>query len=190
MNRIFNKANGLLFVGLLGGILITGLGSGIAFAEYMSFEYDESSHAREAAHEVEEFTYEMQEGERICVPASRMHLDETLAEGIVRVEVEYDSQTMTVAHNVYSPSQNYATCIEVYSENVIDEFEVFMANKDVVLQGLKEGKLVAVGGDYYFDVSVMVNPADKDRVFVSHEEARRAYETESGSSAGRQYGRS
>lgn len=173
MNRVFNKVNGLLLAGLLGGVLITGLGSGIAFAEYMSFEYDDSTLVGESSHEVEEFTYEMAEGESVYVPASRLNLDESLPVGTLRVEAEYDALTMGVEHSI--GLQYDMTWIEVRSTDVLDDFELFMQTKDEILQGLKEGKLVAVPGDYYFDVSVSVNPADEDRVYITRESVEYAY---------------
>lgn len=173
MNRVFNKVNGLLLAGLLGGVLITGLGSGIAFAEYMGFEYDDSALIEESTHEVEEFTYEMAEGESVYVPANRLNLDESLPVGTLRVKAEYDALTMGVGHSF--DSRYDMTWIEVYTVDVLDDFELFMQTKDEILQGLKEGKLVAVPGDYYFDVSVSVNPADKDRVYITHESVEYAY---------------
>lgn len=181
MNRVFNKINGILLAGLLGGILIVGLGSGIAFAEYMSFEYDDSALAAGDTHEMEEFTYEMAEGESVYVPASRLNLDESLPVGTLRVDVEYDSLTMGVEHNIGSMYD--MTWIEVRSADVLDSVERFMQVKDVYLQGLKDGKIVAVPGDYYFDVSVSVNPADKDRVYISRSNAEHAYSNKLKSSA-------
>lgn len=178
MNGIFNKLNGVLFAGMLGGILIAGLGSGIAFAEYMSFEYDDSAISEGVPHEIEEITYEMADGERVCAPASNITVDESVPVGTVVVKVEYDAQTMSVAHNV---DMRYgAAWIEVRPVNVLSDIEHFMQNKDVYLQGLKEGKIVEAGGDHYFDISVVVNPADKDRVYIDRESALRAYETENG----------
>lgn len=173
MNRVFNKINGILLAGLLVGILIAGLGSGIAFAEYMSFEYDDSALAAEGTHKVEAFTYEMAEGESVYAPAGRLNLDESLPAGTVRVDAEYDSLTMGVEHNIGSMYD--MTWIEVRSTDVLDGVERFMQVKDVYLQGLKDGKIVAIPGDYYFDVSVSVNPADKDRVCVSRASAEHAY---------------
>lgn len=173
MNRVFNKINGILLIGLLGGILIAGLGSGIAFAEYMSFEYDDSALTAEGTHEVEEFTYEMAEGESVYAPASRLNLDESLPVGTLRVDVEYDAITMGVEHNI--GSQYDMTWIEVRATDVLDDVERFMQVKDMCLQGLKDGKIVAIPGDYYFDVSVSVNPADKDRVYITHESVEYAY---------------
>lgn len=176
MKQVFNKLNGILLGGLLAGILITGLGSGIAFAEYMGFEYDGSALAEGSAHETEEFSYELASGERVYAPANQLILDESLPEGTVFVEVEYDPYTMSIAHGV---GQDYdATRIEITAVNVRSEFERFMQNKDFLLQGLREGKIVAIPGDYFFDVKVAINPADKNRVFINHEELRRATEAE------------
>lgn len=180
MNRVFNKVNGLLLAGLLGGILITGLGSGIAFAEYMSFEYDDSALSEEGTHEVEEFTYVMTEGESVYVPAGSLNLDESLPVGTLRVDAEYDALTMGVEHSI--GMQYGMTWIEVRSTDVLNSVERFMQVKDIYLQGLKEGKLVAIPGDYYFDVSVSVNPADKDRVYINRASVEYAYANKAESS--------
>ncbi len=182
MNRIFNKLNAVLLAGMLGGILVVGLGSGIAFAEYMSFEYDDSSLAANSTHETEEFTYEMAADERVYAPANHLVLDESLPAGTLTVRVEYDAHTMGVAHDFGSAAYG-ATQIEVRPEYVMNDFELFMQNKDILLQGLREGKIIALPGDYYFDVYVAVNPADKGRVFTDLESLRLAIENEANSRA-------
>ncbi|MBR3690316.1 MAG: hypothetical protein IKL97_04375 [Eggerthellaceae bacterium] len=182
MNRIFNKLNAVLLAGMLGGILVVGLGSGIAFAEYMSFEYDDSSLAANSTHETEEFTYEMAADERVYAPAGKTTIDKDIPVGTVMISVEYDPYTMEVERNFGTAYD--ATHIEVLCVNVVDGFERFMQNKDILLQGLKDGKIVAIPGDYYFEVSVAVNPADQDRVFTDLESLRRTIESEANSRAG------
>lgn len=172
MNKIFNKLNGILFAGMMGGILVAGLGGGIAFAEYMDFEYDESVLIEGDGHEVEEITYEMADGERVYAPASSLKVNESIPQGTVMLSVEYDSHSMAITHTIGSFQD--ATLIEVYAANTTNDFERFLNNKDVVLQGLKEGKIVALPGDYYFNTEVSVNPADKDRVFISYDEYMRS----------------
>lgn len=175
MKSFANKLNAILLGGLLGGILLAGLGSGIAFAEYMSFEYDDSL-VSEKTVSADEFTYEMTPNEVVVVPtASSLSFDDAVPVGTVITRVEYNPQTIEIVQNVYGSGPGNATVVETYPRYISDDFATFMESKDVILQGLKDGKIVSFESDYHFSETALCNPADKGRVFRSVEEA--AYAT-------------
>lgn len=191
MKRIFNKTNSILFGCLLGGILIAGLGAGVAVAEYMNFEYDDSLISEQSELSVDEFTYEMAESERIVCEASSLTYDESVPVGTVLLKTEYCPQHVEVGYTTADVTYfddearlqgwSYATELHVYPIYAVDQLELFMQHKDTVLEGLKEGRLVRYdSADYSFDVTLVANPADKQRVFLSYDALEHAFEVASG----------
>lgn len=191
MKRIFNKTNSILFGCLLGGILIAGLGAGVAVAEYMNFEYDDSLISEQSELSVDEFTYEMAESERIVCEASSLTYDESVPVGTVLLKTEYCPQHVEVGYTTADVTYfddearlqgwSYATELHVYPIYAVDQLELFMQHKDTVLEGLKEGRLVRYdSADYSFDVTLVANPADKQRVFLSYDALEHAFEVVSG----------
>ena len=165
MNRIFNKVNGILFAGLLGGVLVAGLGAGLAAAEYMGFEYDDASFAEGQTLTVTRLEYELAPDERVTVPAAgSIVFDESVPAGMLYVDVEHNPELCLPEMYADSTSWEGVTHLIVYQSCYVDDFEMFMKNKDVILQGLKEGKLVAIDYDHSFNVTVSANPADQGRI--------------------------
>lgn len=175
MSRIFDKLNGILLAGLFGGLLVAGIGSGIAFAEYMSFEYDDETLAAESERVTEEYSYEMAAGERVVIPSrATIEHDDSVAPGTVVLTCEYASSYAELCRDI--SVLDYATVVDLYPSFFVSDFDVFMQNKDVILEGLRNGVLLTGGVDYQERLSAKINPADKGRVFTSYEAARRAYE--------------
>lgn len=191
MKRIFNKTNSILFGCLLGGILVAGLGTGIAVAEYMNFEYDDTLISEQSELSVDEYSYEIADGERVVCEAGSLTYDESVPVGTVLVRTEYCPQHVEVGYTTADVSYfdgearlqgwSYVTELHVYPIYAVDRMELFMQHKDAVLEGLKEGRLVRYdSADYSFDVALVANPADKQRVFLSYDALEHAFEAESG----------
>lgn len=187
MKRIFNKTNSILFGCLLGGILVAGLGTGIAVAEYMNFEYDDSFISEQGELSVDEFTYEMADGERVVCEASSLTYDESVPIGTVLLKAEYCPQHVEVGYTTADVTYfnedarlqgwSFATELHVYPIYAVDSLELFMQHKDTVLEGLKEGRLVRYDtADYAFNVALVANPADKQRVFLSYDALNQCFD--------------
>ena len=173
MSKIFNRINGILLAGFLGGVLVVGLGCGVAWGEYSSFEYDDSLLAEEQL-VVDEYVYEMSRDETVIVPsANTITTDDSVASGTLLIETEYNPSAIQVEKYVYEGEFQgvNASVVEIWGHYIRDDFELFMENKDAVLQGLKDGKLVRLESGYYFDVTVTCNPSDTDRVFANYDAA-------------------
>lgn len=193
MKRASNKANAILLGGLLGGVLLTGIGTGVAFAEYLSFEYDTTSLAYEAETATETYEFTFAENERVEVwvnGTAEVIADNAVTTGTLSIEATFDpnlvvpfpdqnsytayvdeyGNTVDIANGLEHSSRGaeVATVSErniwIHSEYIVDDFELFMKNKEVILEGLKNHVIVKCEPNYCIDAIVHVNPADIDRV--------------------------
>lgn len=179
MSRVFNKLNGVLLAGFFGGILVMGIGCGVAFAEYSDFELVDDKLVSGSRLDIKEIEYEMKDDESVLVPvAQEITFDESIPAGTLLVEVEYDAQIAEVEWGTYEEADDARYCstvFEIYYYRTMGDFEVFMMNKDVILQGLKEGKFVGLEIDPWFTAVVKANPADEGRVFNDYDAAYQAF---------------
>ena len=180
MNRIFNKLNGVLLAGLLGGVMVFGLGTGIAFAEYMDFEYVAYPNQTEEQTVVEDFSYEMSPDETVFVPAAdEIQLDKSVPAGTLLVSAEYSPLAYAVENRVYESAVVTGATSTVFEVNpfyIRNDFEEFMQSKDVILEGLKNKQIVGIDHNSTITLTVKINPADRGRVFANYDSAARALE--------------
>lgn len=198
MKRVFNKLNGMLFAGLLVGVLLMGLGGGIAFAEYMGFDYEDLSEG-EHARVTDESSFTMEADECLLAYVDNLTFDESVPVGTVLIKTEYNPATVSVGLDVdtgstcgngrgagYGNGRECAfaypsvTVINAYPCYTTDGFELFMQHKDQILQGLKEGRVISYETDYYYRTSAVANPADEGRVFIDYDDLVDAYESQTG----------
>ncbi len=153
------------------GVLITGMGIGIAVIEYTQLEYT-GVHVigGEDTTEAEyEFKVELAEGDALCIRNQRgmveVVYDEAVPENQVRCSILYNSNLVKVLAGLDIPEEgNTGNTWLYFSERYIaDEFDLLMKNKDSIIADLKEGKI----GSYITDetikeITVRVNPKMKD----------------------------
>lgn len=170
---MFSKVTATLLGGLLGGILITGVGAGIATVEFTSFEIDSETLMQESNVVTDEFTYEMMDGELIEIPNPNCTVvfNETVPEGTVLMEVTYAPDLTYIDSwiDTYTDSEGrHYSILQLYTyyrgyDNIL------VNHKDLILQGLKDGVLYVYENDYVGGADnstkiVKLNPADKDRL--------------------------
>lgn len=203
------KANGVLFSGLLGGVLLAGIGGGVTFAEYMSFDYDDTTLAVSDASETKCFSFDIEEEDVVNLdipPITKLAEDESVAPGTLAIEATYNPNFLE-PHFYAEDSMRYvdeqggfyaygdggcyydedydagtageyderggrssrmqATSVKTirmaYADYVSD-FDIFMLNKEAILENLKNHTITGFADDRDVEITVHVNPADVERL--------------------------
>ena len=166
----------------LGGVLLGGIGTGIALVEYSSLSYGGECLIGEEHLVTENLDFRFEQDGRTLVVAyygtpSVMEVEEdpSVPAGIVRYQVTYNEKRVT-------PSLSFSKCGEELEESEEGEqtgeerepvylgyltltphgcgsdFRSFMENKDRILEELKQGKISSYSMAYITDVKIKVNP--------------------------------
>ncbi|MBR5259465.1 MAG: hypothetical protein IKV48_03220 [Eggerthellaceae bacterium] len=174
---MISKTSKILFGGLLAGTLITGVGAGVAAAEYTAFEVDYISLSESEEATTEEIIYEMAPGELIEITNYNCNIvfDDSVKEGTIRMKVEYYPDLSTIdywtetfvctGNGSYEKGQQL-TLINLYTYG-FDDSVVFLEYKDEFLKSLKESTLLIFEEPYKGDNSIKtveINPADEQRL--------------------------
>lgn len=179
------KATKISLIVLLAGVLVAGIGSGIAFGEFSSLKYEEIEIHDGDPEITATRTIEIPEAGaiRIMVPFHdncTIGEDEAVSPGTIYVSARAMSPVAAinidgpyVRGESHSPASS-ATSAETtnvsigVSPAVYDYSNQMFLYKDELLQGLKEGVLYGLPSPYDgFAVEVRVNPADIERVSIS-----------------------
>lgn len=171
------KLNKWLIGGLITGILLTGIGCGVAFAEYSSFEYGGEKHLEGSEYFVKstEYTFDIQpkygEKEKVW-----MHIydnceviwveDINLDKETLRLVVRYLSDDNTVIPRIeplpMSERENYSYFEEIYlvpyTHYSVNETEWYIRAKDQILEELKQRKISNYELDGVKKIEIHVNP--------------------------------
>lgn len=166
------KTTKVLWAVLCAGVLLMGAGTGMAFATYASFDYDSTSLNPEVNLETEKVKKRIPaEGPiEVCCYWGSAHssmnvvCDKSVPKDEIRFVVKHDPAYTDIQVDCYKEQEG--VLFEVYSIDLVDRFELFMEQKDVILEGLKNDVLIEYNGDDVFgmDVEVRVNPANEDRL--------------------------
>lgn len=157
------------------GIFLMGIGGGVAFAEYSSFEYGGIKYPEGA----KEFTYEKtfsldnkktyRAHAYFCNAECSIVEDDSVAKDEIMFRVKYRSISEPGNYSVEMSSEEIdddesRTVLSFYRtyDNSSSDFEIFMKAKDQFLKDLKEHKLCEYR---YYDevecVEILVNPKAK-----------------------------
>lgn len=168
-----------------GGVLLSGIGAGVAFAEFSSLAYAGERMIGETRMEtaVLEAEIDPEQGQwYISVPyheamESGIETDESVPENTVQFHVSYNAARVTP--EVHETVCNYTEWLddEQYVEEELqvlelytfwedqDEMKIFMELKDQFLADLKEGKIASYQEPVYVEnVEIRINPANEDDV--------------------------
>ena len=173
--------NKILLGIFLTGILLMGIGAGIAFGEYSEFTYGGEMIVGNEKGEVQTEEYIISLGDkktRIVNYASKtmdVVEDKQLKDGQVRVEVISNPDYVKSYHYYedyentdYSPEyiSDYEGEIQVHLGRTIGDFELMMKYKDDFLENLKNSKIKS----YYLDAvkSVTVKANAKTLEYLEH----------------------
>lgn len=173
MRNIYKVATAMLCT----GVLLGGIGTGVAIAEYSSLEYSGEHFfgAENMVTESFEVTVVPEEGKQIELE-NDYHLrqgdiiyDETIPENTVRYEVTYNPDLMKIRlrydsmiyEDSYEPEdkepvlQGHIRSDYIFTGN---EFDIFMKNKNQILADIKDGKIGTYQTKTVDSVKVRMNP--------------------------------
>ncbi len=186
------KIQKILIGTLLTGVLLGGIGTGMALVEYSSFAYagektigEENLVTREI-----DFKFEPEKGKLMVVHGywdrrnypNALEEDETVPIGVVRYVVTHNSRLTDVALNfdTYNQEDTEEEEIEAEMEEtplqgylslqvryVGNDFEMFMQSKDEILKELKQKQISSYNVAYITDVRIKVNP--ETRPYLDYE---------------------
>lgn len=176
-----NRLRMILLGVFCAGVLLMGIGAGIAVIEYTQLEYTGihvigGENTTEAKYE---FEIEFLEGEKLCIMNQwgvvEVLYDENVPENQVQCSIRYNSNLVSVlagiddGTNIPAEERTGNTWLYFSRRYIADDFDLLMQNKDAIIAELKEGKI----GSYTIDdtvkeITVKVNPKLKDTVFVEN----------------------
>lgn len=152
------------------GVLLCGLGSGIALTEFSTLSYGGKQVLGEPDMRTENFDVEFEPGEetREIVGGWRngcsVVTDESVPENTVRFCVTYNADVITPY--AYWDKESEQIYCSYFWHDMYDEMAYMMEAKDAVLQNLKEGKLVSFYVPDFEEMTILVNPDSMSDVWV------------------------
>lgn len=167
----------LTMLGLLcGGLLLIGIGAGVAFAEYSSFTYAGQRVPEQAQAQTQSFTAKVDQGaEQIVISGNssgiypleetaRIEVSEDLEPGTVQLDLQYQSIGPKIRASW--DQSDPASMIRLYWTGG-DDIALLMSYKDQILEDIR-GRQV---GDYVAalltEAVITVNPADEAKIVLN-----------------------
>ena len=174
---MLSKTTATLAGSFLTGILLTGIGTGIAATEYLSFEVERISIGTTDELVTETITYEMAPDQLIAIsnPNCTVEFDKSVTQGTVQMQIEYlpDLSYIDFWADTYVKQSDGATedgqevtLLHLYTYNHSSS-TIFFEHKDEILEGLKDKKLLVYDAYFNGDNSVKtikLNPTDESRL--------------------------
>lgn len=159
----------ILIGAFLGGVLLTGVGTGIALVEYSSLAYAGVKQIGEEKLVTRELDFKLEEGmERVRIVRNHWDMadcetdieeDETVPAGIVRYVVTYNPETVEVSLGFETDDEDKGyVYLNLQRRYRGDEFAMFMESKDQVLEELKDRKVSSYHVAYVTGVTIKANP--------------------------------
>lgn len=170
---------------LCGGVLLGGIGTGIAIGEFSALKYAGVKTLGETRMETRELEEEIDPEQgfwhiNLACPGafeSVLVKDESVPENTVRFRVTYNAARVSPKLQAFVDTCTYQEEEEAYTQKQDpilelycaweeqDETELFMEMKDDFLKNLKEGKIASYEEPSYVeDVEVRINPANEDDI--------------------------
>jgi len=154
------------------GILLMGVGCGIAFVEYSSLEY-EGVHVignKENAELI--YTIETEEERTLMIekdnrPNWRVHIayDDTMPKDQIKWKINYNKEIMLPYLEYYDEEDGRV--IYMGMQRVPrGEFEIFMREKESFLQDLKEGKIWSYDIDRHVEIEISFHSDLKEKIRI------------------------
>lgn len=171
------KIQKILLGVFLGGVLLGGIGAGVAFGEYSSITYAGKRTLESEKIVTENLDYQIDLEAGIVEIASayydggiasNIEYDSTVPEGTIRFQVTYNSMTVSPYLQFENPDeeeQEDETQGWLYlTWQGEDDFAVWMENKDMILEDLKKKQIASYQISTITNVRILVNPSMKDLV--------------------------
>lgn len=178
MRKIYKIAAGLL----MAGVLIAGIGSGVAFAEYSKFEYSGSKVLEGSKYLTKTVSCQVdvkgmeKENQSVVYLDSTRHYriveDESVAKDCIKADIKYltdreDMQPEFISEHYYADEEHadgtylFLDCDFVHGQ---EDMRILMRAKDMVLADLKKKQI----GDYHADgveeVIIRIHPESEFRL--------------------------
>lgn len=176
------KMQKILLGVFFGGVLLGGIGTGVALVEYSSLAYGGEKIIGEEGLVTREIDYAfVPEEERVSIVsgywADGVEADDTVPEGIIRYEITYNENTVepTVCsweageaeqeawEDEKEDAENNSTlkmrqiCLELQIRYIQSDFALFMECKDEILAELKQKKLFDYQVSYVKEARIKAN---------------------------------
>lgn len=158
---------------LCAGLLLIGVGAGVAFAEYASFTYAGQRMPEQAREQSQSFTVEVDpEADYIVISGrsyglerlmetARIETSEELEPGTVQLDLQYRSTGSQI--RLSWDQSSLGNAIRLYLTGG-DNVDTLMAYKDQILEDIRNHQL----GDYVAvqltEAVITVNPADEGKI--------------------------
>lgn len=153
------------------GVLLCGLGTGVAFTEFSELNYGEKYFLGETEMKTEYFDveYEPEENQQHILywnsrGSVKMQADESVPENTVRFVVTYNARR--VEPKAYWNREQGEIVLHYNWKGQDDEVALMMEAKDLVLDNLKKRKIVSFDVREVEEITVLVNPASERDVLL------------------------
>lgn len=191
MRKIHKIIGGML----VAGVLLAGIGSGVAFAEYSNFEYGGEKVLEDSKYITKTLTYQVPKQEdaeakqKLYVEILEGHWRSTIEEDasvpkdIIRFEIQYLTDRKDIKPKVEERTwtnqgdkvKQYIQLDSAYSYNEIRDF---MRIKDVLLEDLKAHTLSDYQMDGIKSIKILVNPEADFLLTLNSDDFYNAYSCE------------
>lgn len=167
-----SKWQKMLIMVFCAGVLLCGLGGGIAFTEFSRLSYGGKEMLGEPDMRTENFDVKFESGKRQEVSGLYprqgnyiLQIEESIPKNTVRFCVTYNADVITP----YTDWDKYndRILLSYYWHDTYDDIAYMMKAKDVILQNLKEGKLVSFDVPDLENVTILVNSETAENIWVT-----------------------
>lgn len=164
-----NRLRGIAAGIFCAGVLLGGVGTGIAFTEFSSFAYQEIPVPQEAFKEeiFHDYVYE-EDGEKVrlrdyfCGVPCRIKEQEDIPVDSVEVAVVYNAELCEVGVRKEQDGEG-GTWLRLYLDTTVSNMGLLMKYKDGFLDGLKNRELRDYEEKYIESVEYRINPESRGR---------------------------
>lgn len=186
-----NKSTILLSSTLCAGILIAGIGTGVAFGEYSSLDVETLQTDQATENATATRTVDLPKKTELNINASypgsvHLEIDEAVEPGTIKLDASMENAPVGTTIEISDPIIHESTDYTTLSDGTVREsvvpyayayispempasysFEEEAEHARTVLDGLKSGVLyVSDDSSRSLDVVVTVNPADEKRIII------------------------
>ena len=164
-----SKWQKMLIIVFCAGMLLCGLGGGIALTEFGGLSYGGKQFIGETDMRTENFDVKFESGEgRQEIPSywglTNLQIDESIPKNTVRFCVTYNAKTVTPFADWNK--DNEQIYLSYYWHGTHDDIAYIMEAKDVVLQNLKEGRIVSFDELAIEEVTIVVNSETVENIWI------------------------
>lgn len=163
-----NRLHKILLGVFCGGVLLCGIGTGIAVTEFSNLEYAGEKLVGEHEMKTETIDVELELGEKPMsilgvMPSgygvTELIPDENVPENTVRFQISYNAKQV---EPVLEQEKDQLSLYWHWLSQ--DEMGIMMEIKDEVIQDLKEGRVASYRTKDVEELKILINPADEEKI--------------------------